>query len=205
VIAYTTPSLGTTPQFSTVDGVNPPVPSQLIAEAQPAPKLLKTYRFPQQLIPLDGGKTLLRLRKPLQLFVNQKTLEFDVEDWGIRMHCADVADLPRQIARRFLQLFSKADSRVLSGQETEEWLRILDQVDYTQFCVERSAPHYVEGTLIKKHPLTVEWHDGTTEHLPPTHASVFYPLDHGDQFSAFVKLGRENAVISIERVALIPS
>jgi hypothetical protein len=186
-----------------VDGVNPPIPSQIVAEAQPVPKFLKTYRFLQQLIPLDGGKTLLRLRKPMQLTLDQKTLQFDVEHWGIRMHCDDVADLPRQVARRFLQFFSKADARALSEQEMSEWLQILDQVDYTQFCVERSAPHYAEGTLVKKYPLTVEWHDGTTEHLPPAHAAVFYPLDQGDRFSAFVKLGKDNEVISIERVSLI--
>jgi len=167
--------------------------------------LIRTYDFPQQLIPLDGGKTLLRLRAPLRLAVDRITLEFDVENWGIRMRCDDVHELPRQIARRFLHLFSRADARVLSNQEQADWLKILDQVDYTQFSVERAAPHYVEGTLLKKRPLTVEWHDGVVEHLPASHSPVFFPLDEGDRFSAFAKLGKDNEVYSIERLALIPA
>ena len=191
------------PQFAASDRLDAPPPAQIVANAPPEPRLEQEFRFSQQIIPLDDGRTLLRLRDTPKLRVNTRTMEFDVEDWGIHMSCDKVEDLPRQIARRFLTLFSKADQDMIDSEERLEWLRILDKVDYTQFSIERSAPHYVEGTLLKKHPFTVEWNDGATEVLPPALASVFYPLDPGDSFSAFVKMGKDNHAIGIERVCLI--
>jgi hypothetical protein len=130
-------------------------------------------------------------------------MEFAVQDWGITMPCDQVHDLPRQIGRRFLSLFSKADSQTLSPTERADWLRILDQVDYSQFSFDRSAPHYTEGKLIGKNPYRVEWHDSSKERLSATVGAALYLLDPGDTFSAFVKGGSGHSTLSIERVTLI--
>ena len=191
-------------QFAVSDELGLPAPPSLIRQADPIPDTPRKFRFPQQIIPLDGGRTLLRLHQPLTLLMNQRTLEFDVEGWNIHMPCAQVDEVPRQIARRFLTLFSKADAGAITSAERIEWLGILDRVDFTQFSVERAAPHYVEGTLQKKQPAIVEWHDGTIEQISASLAAAFYPLDPGDRFSAFVKLGKGNHALHIERVCLLP-
>lgn len=202
MIAFTPVSPTGAPQFATSDlDVRPT--THIVARAEPAPVKSRSFRFPQRIIPLDGGRTLLRLRENPTLTVNSRTMEFDVQDWGIHMRCDQVEDLPRQIARRFLTLFGKADRDEMGPSERLEWLKLLDQVDYTQFSIDRSVPHHVEGTLLKKNPLTVEWNDGATEQLPASVASVFFPLDPGDNFSAFVKMGKENRTINVERVSIL--
>lgn len=191
-------------QFAASDQLDLPAPPSLIRQADPIPDTPRKFMFRQQIIPLDGGRTLLRLHQPLTLLMNQRTMEFDVEGWNIHMRCAQVDEVPRQIARRFLTLFSKADAGAITPAERIEWLGILDRVDFTQFSVERAAPHYVEGTLQRKLPAVVQWHDGAVEQIPPSLASAFFPLDPGDRFSAFVKLGKDNHALHIERVCLLP-
>lgn len=183
------------------DELAPPTPAVVAVEQ--APRATQSYRFNQRFFPLDDGRTLLRLHEPLTLTLDQRTMDVEVENWGIRMHCGQVEDLPRQIARRFLMLFSKADNDLLTEAEKLQWLNICDHVDVSQFSVDRSAPHYTEGTLKKKLPLTVEWHDGTTESLPVRLAGNFHPLEPGESFSAFVKIGKDGQTLSIERVSLL--
>jgi hypothetical protein len=201
--AFTATEFGAS-QFASSDHFANKVPTQVVVASSVAPSKSITYRFPQQIIPLDDGRTLLRLREAPLLTVDSNQMHFEVENWGIKMNCEDVADLPRQIARRFLTLFSKADNNVIGEEERLEWLRILDFVDCTQFNIERSAPQYAEGTLLKKNPLTVEWHDGSNEVLSPSLASIFFPLNPGDNFSAFIKTGKEQRTLVVERISLIP-
>ena len=86
----------------------------------------------------------------------------------------------------------------------QDWLHVLDEVDYTQFCVDRAAPHYVEGTLLRHTPVCrVEWHDGEFENLNPQAATALRFLEAGQRFGAFVKLGKANEVKSIERVTMV--
>lgn len=191
------------PQYAISDSCNPSQPARITARDENAVKRVQTFQFAQQIFAMDDGQTLLRLHKPLKLIVDRQTAEFDVEGWGIHMQCADVAELPRRIARRFLSFLSKSDAGLLNSREKSEWLDILDQVDTTQFNIDRAAPRYVEGTLKRKSPTVVEWHDGANEQINPALAAVFFPLDPGDRFSAFVKLGKNNNTLKIERVSLI--
>ncbi len=131
-------------------------------------------------------------------------MQFEVEGWNIQMSCAEAPDLPRHIARRFLELFSKADARILSAAEEQDWLSVLDQVDYTQFCIDRAAPHYVEGTLRRQTPVCrVEWHDGELENLDRQAAATLACLEPGQRFAAFAKLGKANEVKWLERVMMV--
>lgn len=201
--AFSPNAPGGPPTFAASDqsGFTPTKPR--IVAIEQSTKSTHSYRFSQQLFPLDDGRTLLRLHQPLTLTLDRRTMRFEVKDWGVQMDSAQAHELPRQIARRFLTLFGKADSQSLTETEKGQWLRICDQVDVAQFSVDRSAPHYTEGTLKKKNPLTVEWHDGSIERLPPRLASIFHPLDPGDYFSAFVKMGKDNATLNLERVSIL--
>jgi hypothetical protein len=190
-------------QYAYIEGLNPQLPNQLRASKEPSREKRVGYVFPQTLFPLDGGKTLLRLRSAPVLQVSNKSLEFEVEGWGIRMKCGEVYDLPRQIARRFLYLFGRSEQQVLSEEERLQWIGILDRIDSNQFSFDRSAPRYNEGVLMQRDPILIEWSDGKTEKINAIVGTALLPLEPGDLFSAYLKLGRDNKTLDIERVTLI--
>jgi hypothetical protein len=190
-------------EYAYVDGLNPQLPTKVGVAKEPRADRRISYTFPQTLFPIDGGKTLLRLRSAPVLSVDSGTLEFEIEGWGVRMSCADVHDVPRQIARRFLYLFGKSEQRLLSEQERLGWIEVLDRVDANQFSFDRSAPRYNEGVLLQRNPIVVEWSDGKNEKLDAKIGGALMPLDPGDTFSAYVKLGRDNKSLEIDRVMLI--
>lgn len=180
------------------------LPTELRARHEPRRDRKTAYRFAQRVIPLDSGSLLLRLRRPLTLAVNPATMHFEVEGWNIQLPVEEVPDVPRQIARRFIELFSKADARILSDAEETDWLRIVDEVDFTQFSIDRSAPHYVEGTLLRHTPVCrVEWHDGEVTNLAPEVAMALHWMEPDQRFGAFAKLGKDNVIKSLERVTLV--
>jgi hypothetical protein len=183
--------------------LNPKLPSRLGAATAPRGDRRISYTFPQKLFPIDGGKTLLRLRSAPLLTVDKAALEFEIEGWDLRMKCADVYDVPRQIARRFLYLFGRSEQRLLSDEERSAWIQILDRVDSNQFSYDRSPPRYNEGILLQRDPIVIEWSDGKNEKLDAGVGAALMPLDPGDTFSAYVKLGRDNRSLEIERVMLI--
>ena len=195
---------GCAPSFAESDRSELAPSKPQVVAVEKAPTEIHTYRFPQLFFPLDDGRTLLRLKQPLALQLDKRTMVFEVKDWGIHMEATRAYELPQQIARRFLTLFGRADSQALTAEEKMQWLRICDQVDVEQFNVERAAPHYTEGKVRQKVPLTVEWHDGTTEKLPARLAANFHPLEAGDTFSAFVKMGKGNVTLNLERVSILP-
>lgn len=167
---------------------------------------LRVFEFPQKLFPVDGGKVLLRTYAPLKLTMDERSETFAVEGWDIRLSCNQVHELPRHVVRKFLGLLAKANARSLTASDELLWLRILDQVDFKQFCVDRAMPHYLEGTLISRRlgqPAMVEWADGSRSSLHARVALPLTPLEPGDDFAAYVKLGTDNEVLSIESVSLL--
>lgn len=174
-----------------------------IVAVEPAYKKTPTFRLDQRFIPLDDGRTLLRLHKALLVKPDHSTGMLEVVGWGIKLPIMQADDIPRQIARKFLILFSKATNQTISEAEKAEWLSICDLVDVTQFSIDRSSPQYMEGTLTKKYPPSIEWHDGTVEHLPTNFAANFFALEAGDSFSAFVKIGKGQTTLGIDRISLI--
>jgi len=188
------------------EGFRPAVPRQLMAEQRPAEVSRPRFIYRRRILPLDGGKLLLRLWDDPQVEVDPATLQCQVVNWGVQIAHREIHDIDRRMARQFLDLFSKAGAQRLTEEESETWIRILDQVDFESFCADRAAPHYVEGTLLRKQPVwRVEWHDGETVNIPPGPASALRVLDDGDRFGAFVKLGRDNEVRAIERVVVLPT
>jgi hypothetical protein len=176
----------------------------LVAREEPAKVAQSRYTFRQRYLPIEGGKLLLRLNIEPELDVDPNTMEFDVINWGVRLPCSRAEELPAALARQFLMLFSKADAQSLTDQEQSLWLNILDQIDLTTFNIDRAAPHYVEGQLARLTPVClVDWHDGQREKIEGEAVNTLRILNPGDRFGAYVKLGRDNVVRSIERLTLL--
>jgi hypothetical protein len=190
--------------YAAVDGFEPQAPTELISSYEPPERKCVEYAFNQTVFPLDDGKTLIRILQPLVLRIFAPNLEFEVKDWGIKMKIGEAANLPRQISRQFLSLFSKAERDQLDASEKVVWLRILDQTDYHQFIIDRSSPHYMEGTLLRKEPFyEVEWHDGSKERISSYVAASLEILEIGDRFSAYIKTGVDKQSLSIEKLTFL--
>jgi hypothetical protein len=167
----------------------------------PSEEIFYDSEFDLHLIPLEGGNQMLRLRKPIVLRINPQTLRFAVVDWDIELDCAMLSHAPREMARHFLRLWNSAESESLGEQDQARWLRITEYVDFQQFSIDRSLPHYAQGTLRSDTDLfVVEWDTGEREKLSRTVARALSEVNIGERFSAFVKLGKENKTLSMERV-----
>lgn len=173
-------------------------------DEQPTAANFQTFTLEQPTISIEGGNQSLRLVKPLTLQMNFETMRFKVIDWGIEMDYLDLPRLPREIARRFLILFNNANNESFTEKDQADWLHIIDYIDFTQFSIDRSVPRYMTGTLLSRGDHTfVEWHDGSHEKLHSNVASALNEVNVKEQFSAFVKLGRNNIVSAIERVSIL--
>ena len=179
--------------------------SEVVATKKPEKGMRIGYKLDRELLSLEGGQLLVRLRRPLTVEVDPSTMNCGVFDWGVTLPVSQVAELPNRLARQFLSLFSKADRGVLSDQESDQWLKVVDQVDYRRFCIDRAAPQYLEGQIQTKQPtfVIVRWYDDTPEKIEFPVASALSVLQKGDEFGAYVKLGLDNKAISIERLTIL--
>ena len=176
----------------------------LVASRMPAQSVRPSFAFRQSILPVEAGRLLLRLRRDARLLVSPDAMEVEVEGWGITMPHYQTGDLPRVMARRFLELFSKAETDRLTPVEQENWAHVLDMVDFQRFCVDRATPHYLEGRVVDAEMGRVEWTDGSATRIANRAArQALRVLDNGDWFGAHVKLGLDDEVVSIERVVLI--
>ncbi len=181
-----------------------PAHREMVARQHPGVRKRTVFSFRRTVLPVEGGHLLLRLIRTPHVALDPETGECEVLNWDVRLPATQAEDLPREMARRFLELFSKADAGVLSEQEQAGWLSLLDEVDFQAFCVDRAAPHYMEGKLLASAPqCRVEWHDGTTKNISPTLARTLSLLRPGDEFGAYVKLGLNNDVLGIERLTFL--
>ncbi len=182
------------------------VSAEYSGKHQPVAEAFTTFVFEQRAFPLEGGRAALRLLKPLQLKVNIDSAKFTVGDWGIEMDIADLPKLPRAVTRLFIRLLHAADNEALTEEEQARWLKITDYVDFQQFTIDRSPPRYMEGRLrTQGEARMVEWHDGQTERLESGVARALSDVEPGERFGAFVKLGKNDRTIDIERVSLLPA
>jgi hypothetical protein len=203
---YDESSINTAPEYAYVDGCNGKMPSSITGFGAGAPTLerLMSYSFKQRIFGLSDGKCVLKLNEYPLLFVDSQTMEFEVKGWGIKMPCSKAAELPREICRTFLFLFGKSEEQTLSDNESERWLSILDQIDFDEFSIGRAPPRYHEGQLVHHEPkCMVTWHDGKRQSLSDDVASSLSLLNPGERFSAYVKLGKNDEVLEIERVVLL--
>lgn len=175
----------------------------VLEELQAVPPL--TFILRKSILQIEPGRLNLRLRQPPEILVHPDGRTCEVVGWGVTVPTAKAEEIASEMARRFLELFSKADGGWLDESEQLAWVEILDRIDYQGFCIDRAQPHYLEGEVTSVNPrfVWVEWHDGTREKIE---APAHLPLAHlrkGDVFGADVKLGRENRARSIENVMLL--
>jgi len=179
-------------------------PREFKATKEPKSQIRQTFAFRKSVLQVEPGRLQLKLTTPPMIAVNPTTLECEVVGWNVFMPAREAENIPRAMIRRFLELFSKADTGRLDEHEQQYWVNILDQIDYQAFCIDRAAPHYMEGLIVRRQPnfTLVEWHDGSREKLEPRVARSLVFLEPGDEFGAFVKLGRDNKATQIENVTL---
>jgi hypothetical protein len=173
---------------------------KVLEEPQVMPPL--TYTLRKTILQIEPGRLHLRLRQPPEVLVHPDGVSCEVIGWSVTVPTARAEDIPSEMSRKFLDLFSKADRGRLNETEQAEWIDILDHVDFQTFCIDRAQPHYMEGevTSISTKFVWVEWHDGAREKIEtPAHRSLFL-MQKGDLFGAYVKLGRDNRTLSIENV-----
>ena len=165
---------------------------------------VKNFKFRLSSIPLDGGKTTLRLYEDPVIEVDHDKMECKVMHWEVNLPLTKVEYISRTLARRFVELYSKSLDERLNEQEEAHWLNIVQRVDYQSFCADRAAARYIEGTIIGLEPvITVDWHDGEREELSPAVARSINILNPGDRFGGWIKWDRNQRVKSIENIKLL--
>lgn len=180
-------------------------PARLRLLEEPAGEIRQTFSLRKSVLQIEPGQLQLRLTQHPQISVDSSNLECEVVGWGVQLHARDADKFASTMARRFLELFSKADQGKLSESEQATWLTVLDQVDFQTFCIDRAQPHYVEGVITDKQLsfIRVEWHDGSREKIVSPASRPLQHLLKGDSFGAWVKLGRDNKATRIENVTMI--
>jgi len=164
----------------------------------------RAFKLSQRVVPLEGGNVLLRLRQAAVVEIDLARRCYRIPNWGLEIPVGEFGEIPRLLARKFLELFSHAQFNRLSDSEKANWANILNEVDYAAFSNDRSAPRYVEGRIIGRKPeVTVEWHDGERQIIPSRTAGALDLIKEGEDFGAFVKWGRGNRVQNVERVTLL--
>lgn len=163
-----------------------------------------SYTLVEDTLRLEGGRLLLRFLRQPKIKINTKIQECEVLGWGIKMPIEQAGSIPQALSRRFLELFSKADLNCLNDEETDFWVNIIDHISFSDFSIQRAAPHYVEGKfIVSGNRRYVEWHEGTKQPVESTIAHGLTDLRHGDNFGSYVKFGKDNQILSIERISLL--
>lgn len=202
MIVFTVPSAEIDKGFAPTQTAN--VEEKTILTFENVQPEVQLYKLGQRLLPIEGGNILLRLRDAPVIQFRVSDQRCDVRNWGLQIPVDQIGDLPRLLARKFLELFSLAEANNLSDSEAYTWAGILDDVDYASFSTERSAPRYMEGRLLSRRPeVTVEWHDGDRQVIPSQAAVSLNLINEGEYFGAFVKWGRGDRIQNIERVIIL--
>ena len=180
-------------------------PGRFLAHDEPVNLPPQTFTLRRSILAIEPGRLLLRLTEEPKVLVDPDGRNCEVVGWGVRLPTANAEDIPAAMARRFLELFSNADTGTLNEDEQATWVDILDRVDFQSFSIDRALPHYMEGEITSSQPafVRIRWHDGTAEKiLAPVHRSLAH-LRQGDHFGAHVKLGHENRTMGIENVVIL--
>lgn len=150
-----------------------------------------------------GGQHLALEENP-KIAVYPGRFEFEIVGWGLSLPYGKQNEIGREMVRKFLSLFGKAERLELTEHEEAEWATIVKQVDYKRFSIERSPHRYVEGKLLNhdERGCRIQWHDGTKERLVEPTSIPFAILEPGERFRALAKFGKDNVVCDV--VGLVP-
>lgn len=168
------------------------------------PNIEVEVEYTQRTIPI-AESTFLRIVRPLVLRYSGQSDQIEVEGWGISVGWDGIQELPRRIGRRFLDLFSRSQIGTLTEQEEACLQAACRHVDYFDFVASRSLPRYMEATLVRKSPkLLVQFLEDRNVALPVRLATDLDVLDEGDRFGAYFTLDRDENVIGLRNVILLP-
>lgn len=169
------------------------------------PSFIFDVPFPQTVMPLgDGDKTLRFWSQPRMRYDSARAI-VELQPWNIRVRMEDAGQIPREIVRTFLRLWTKAERQTLSEQEAPRWAEMLEQVDFQQFCIEHAPARYMQGILKAKtdNITTVLWQDGTEENVSGAPRAALDLVNEGEAFSAHVRLDRRAHAAEIANVAIL--
>src|SRR5262245_10001037 len=83
------------------------------------------FTYPNRLIALDGGKVLLRLRDDPVIELDSTSSQCTIVGWSLTIPFDQIHDISRLMGRRFLQLFGRSKSGLLTKQEDSDWTTLL--------------------------------------------------------------------------------
>jgi len=152
-----------------------------------------------------GGDEKLHASAPLRFAYVDDAGTVEIVGWNLRVNLDEAKDLPRQIARRFLELFSKAGEGRLDEQEEASFDRVCEQIDYRRFCAGRALPHYREAMVVRKSPALIRYLGGANIRLEPGVASRLELVGEGEYFGGYFSLDREGRILDIRNIVLVPS
>lgn len=143
---------------------------------------------------------------PIRLGYSDEEGLLEVVGWGMSVPLERADELPRQIGRRFLELYSKAVTGSLRDED-RKWLRtISEQMDYHGFAAKRKLPRYREGTLIRKTPvLLVQFLEDRNVRLEAGLASKLCAIDEGERFGAWFSMNGNGEIVDLNHVLRLPS
>ena len=161
--------------------------------------------FDVQLLPM-GGRSFLHLWQKPRVTLDLTRWKLVAEGWGVEVDPGEAHAIPRELARKFLSLWRKAQQGCLTEQDSAQWLTIVDQVDTARFAADQEPPRYIEAELLERATEPkIRLHDGTLVRLPAHDASLLSLVNQGEWFGAHIKFGRDGGVVSLERPMLIGS
>ena len=143
---------------------------------------------------------------PIRLGYSDAEGLLEVVGWGMTVPLEKADELPRQIGRRFLELYSKAVTGSLR-EEDRKWLRtVSEQMDYHAFAASRKLPRYREATLVRKAPvLLVQFLEDRNIKLDKSLASKLTAIDDGERFAAWFTLEGNGDIVDFNHVLRLPS
>jgi hypothetical protein len=159
----------------------------------------------QQRFFVVGGR-LLELNEHPVLAIYPSCHEFEVVGWNLRLPYGKQSEIGRELMRKFMTLLAKAERMELNESEEAEWAEISTRVDYRRFCAERTPFHYVEAFFEDRDSKScrVAWIGGIKERVFGALVNKFELLNPGDRFSSLVKLGKENKLLDITNIEILP-
>ena len=150
-----------------------------------------------------GGDRYLPLKKPITTtYVSPTRLR--VVDWNVEFDVED--DFRHLIARKYLEMLSKAENDLLSDLEQDEWLKLIQYVDYNEFKSQFEPARYVWAKVVlAEFAPSLLTTDGTIlKFLGSLKSMGLNWLQNGDVVSCRVIFTPDNYIENIRDVELIP-
>lgn len=160
-------------------------------------------RPPVSAIRYEDG-VFVRFTKPLSL-ASLSHANIYIKELNLYFPSTELKNIHKQLWRHFSRYFGKAKNNALTSEEKRTWIKIVDTIDYPAFRNEYAPPLCEKGIIKDKRRgvVTVKWRNGKTEKFALNLSSAFSNLEVNDYFSAMIRRGTGNLLISIERIQLL--